>query len=90
MQINIDIRCHGCNEMIPFTASHKGAHNASSLSHDLTINLRAVGCPRCSVVLCDYHIDSLGWDDCTEGFEGCQIELMRLKMDHRSGLGKED
>jgi hypothetical protein len=35
-------------------------------------------------------MDSLGWDDCYEGFEGCQIELMRLKVEHRSGLGKED
>ena len=27
--------------------------------------------------LCPYHQDSLGWDDCTDGFENCQIEKLK-------------
>jgi hypothetical protein len=27
--------------------------------------------------LCPYHTDSLGWDECSEGFEGCEIEKAR-------------
>lgn len=27
--------------------------------------------------LCPYHQDNLGWDDCSEGFEGCEIEKAR-------------
>jgi DNA-directed RNA polymerase subunit RPC12/RpoP len=27
--------------------------------------------------LCPYHEDSLDWDNCTEGFEGCQVEEVR-------------
>jgi hypothetical protein len=24
--------------------------------------------------LCPYHEDNLGWDSCSEGFEGCEID----------------
>lgn len=27
--------------------------------------------------LCPYHEDSLSWDECTEGFEGCQVKEAR-------------
>lgn len=27
--------------------------------------------------LCPYHQDSLTWDDCTDGFEGCEVEKAR-------------
>jgi len=29
--------------------------------------------------LCPYHENSLGWDECTEGFKGCQVEEAREK-----------
>ena len=32
---------------------------------------------RHNLTLCPYHADSLGWDACTEGFEGCQIDEVR-------------
>ena len=28
--------------------------------------------------LCPYHEDSLGWDACSEDFEGCEVELAKL------------
>jgi hypothetical protein len=30
--------------------------------------------------LCSYHEDSLGWDDCTFDFEGCEIEQARARF----------
>lgn len=30
--------------------------------------------------LCAYHDDSLGWDECSDGFEGCRVEEARRSI----------
>ena len=37
--------------------------------------------------LCPYHEDSLSWSDCSDSFEGCEIEKIR-SLDYCLGCGR--